>query len=200
MGTATFADRDTFLKIVQYVTRLASANAWCDALAVSATTGTDWPTFAIHFVIAQFTRANIRRKTVSIFLTWLLTNRHADSIFRKPAGFASALIWPSAFAPETALLAMKIAITVRNVTLVTLAAVQNRYESMTMSIVLIVLWQRDRIVRHSASRIISQCMIVWDCFVAKHAIVVPTVLIGARWITRTMASFDTLDCPGTSNY
>lgn len=125
MHAAALARGHALLAFIQNVSRPAATDARSHAFAVPASVGTNRSALAVDLVIAQFAHAHFGGETISVLLTSIRTDGHANAILGTPSRWAAANVRGCAAAAETAAFTLRFAQAARRVTLVAFATVQD---------------------------------------------------------------------------
>lgn len=129
---AALACGHALLAFIQNVSLSAAADARRHAFAVPASVGANRPAPAVDLVIAQFTHAHFRGEAISVFLTSIRTDGHANATIGLPSRRAAANVRGRAAAAETAAFTLWFAQAARHVTLVAVATVQDSDPTVVM--------------------------------------------------------------------
>lgn len=110
----------------------ASADARRHALAVSASVGADRLALAVDFVVAQFAHAHLGGEAIGVLLTLVRADGLADAFLGTPSRRTATNVRSCAATPETAEIAMRLALAACHVALVAVATVQDGDKTIVM--------------------------------------------------------------------
>lgn len=113
------------LAIIQNESLSASANARGHAFTVPASIRADRFAFAVDLVVPKFAHAHLSGVAISVLLTLVRADGHANTLLGTPSLLTSADIRPGAVAAETAEIALRFASTGRHVAVIIVATVQD---------------------------------------------------------------------------